>query len=83
LAITVIYELDTAQESTELSHDERAWLRELKAAVLGLSSLAGTMARQRARTKFLRDGDAFTKYFHLMACHRKRKNHLLALLHNG
>jgi len=79
----VIYELDTAQESRELSHGERDWLRELKAAVLGLSSLARTMARQCARIKFLRGGDARTKYFHLMACHRKRKNHLFALLHNG
>jgi len=41
------------------------------------------MARQRARTRHLREGDACTKYFHLQACHRRRKNYLFALSHDG
>lgn len=41
------------------------------------------MARQRARIQGLREGDACTKYFHLQACHRRRKNYLFALTHNG
>lgn len=57
--------------------------RELKAHVLGLASLARCMARQRARTRHLRESDACTRYFHLMACHRRRKNYLLAISHNG
>jgi hypothetical protein len=41
------------------------------------------MARQRARTRHLREGDACTRYFHLQACHRRRKNYLLAIQHEG
>lgn len=41
------------------------------------------MARQRARIRGLREGDACTKYFHLQACHRRRKNYLFAVTHNG
>lgn len=31
----------------------------------------------------MRDGDACTKYFHLQACHRQRKNYLFAIAHQG
>lgn len=41
------------------------------------------MARQRARTRQLAKGDACTRYFHLQACHRRRKNYLFSLQHNG
>lgn len=41
------------------------------------------MARQRARLRHLREGDACTKYFHLQACHRRRKNYLFAISHDG
>jgi hypothetical protein len=47
----VIYELDTAQESRQLSAEEVELRKELKRAVLGLASLSRTMARQRARTR--------------------------------
>lgn len=56
---------------------------DLKHVVLGLASLSRTMARQRARTRQLRDSDACTRYFHLQACHRCRKNYLFAISHNG
>jgi len=35
-----------------------------------------TLLRQRARTTYLAEGDAYTKFFHLQACHRSRKNHI-------
>lgn len=57
--------------------------RELKAYILGLASLERTIARQRACTRNLREGDACTKYFHLQACHRRRKTYLFALVHNS
>lgn len=82
-ARAVIYELDTAQETRQLSAEEMDLRKELKHAVLGLASLGRTMARQRARTKQLSEGDACTRYFHLQACHRRRKNYLFAINHNG
>lgn len=82
-ARVVIYELDLAQESRALSLEEIQWRRELKASTIGLASLKRTMARQRARSRHLREGDACTKYFHLMACHRRRKNYLFTIQHDG
>jgi hypothetical protein len=82
-ARVVIYGLDRAQESWQLSPEEIQWRRELKGNTIGLASLERTMARQRARTRHLREGDAGTKYFHLMACHRRRKNYLFAIQHDG
>lgn len=82
-ARAIIYEFDVAQESRQMSAGERELHQDLKAHVLGLASLARTMARQRARTRQLRDGDACTKFFHLQACHRRRKNYMLAIAHNG
>jgi hypothetical protein len=61
----IIYEFDVAQETRSLSQGELELHRELKANVLGLASLAQSMARQHARTRHLREGDACTKYFHL------------------
>jgi hypothetical protein len=46
---------------------------------LGLASLAKTIARQRARFTFLSEGNASTKFFHLQACHRQRKNDIVQL----
>lgn len=57
--------------------------RELKANSLGLASLSHTIARQRARTRFLREGDACTHFFHLQACHRRRMNTLPHLTMGG
>jgi hypothetical protein len=50
---------------------------------LGLASLARTIARQRSRVRFLEEGDANTRYFHLQACHRNRKNQIPTLQHDG
>jgi hypothetical protein len=61
----IIYEFDTAQESRQLTPDELQLRREMRHSVLGLSSLCRTMARQRARTRQLKEGDACTRYFHL------------------
>jgi hypothetical protein len=82
-ARAVIYELDTAEESRQLSPGEIHHRKELKRTVLGLASLCRTMARQRARTRQLNEGDACTRFFHLQACHRRRKNYFFAISHNG
>lgn len=83
IARVVVHELDITQESCALSPGELQWHCELKGRILGLASHERTMARQRARCRHLRDGDACTKYFHLQACHRRRKNYMLALTHDG
>lgn len=79
----IIYELDLAQETRVLSPQEQEIRRDLKGKVLGLPALERTMARQRARCRYLREGDANTKYFHLQACHRRRKNHMHAISVDG
>jgi hypothetical protein len=48
-----------------------------------LASLARTIARHRSRIRYLEEGDANTKFFHLQACHRSRKNHIHSILHEG
>jgi hypothetical protein len=82
-ARVIIYELDVAQETRQLSAEEFELRRELKANTLGLASLARTIARQKSWIRYLRDGDANTKFFHLQACHRKRKSYIPMLLHEG
>jgi hypothetical protein len=82
-ARVIIYELDVVQESRALSTEELELRRDLKANILGLSSLARTIARQRARNCFLEEGDTNTRFFHLQACHRRGKNQLPTLSHNG
>lgn len=82
-ARVIIYEFETAQKTRQLSQGEIELRRELKATTLGLALLTRTMARQRARTRHLREGEACTKYFHLQACHRRRKNYLLSISHDG
>lgn len=50
---------------------------------LGLASLARTIARQRSRFLFLKEGDANTRFFHLQACHRCRRNRIDSLWIDG
>ena len=62
LAREVVLRLDEAQESRVLSPREQALRKTLKLRVLGLASLARTIARQRSRLTFLSEGDANTRY---------------------
>jgi hypothetical protein len=55
----------------------------LKLRVLGLVSLVRMIARQRSRLLFLAEGDANTKFYHLQACHRNRKNRIDSLRVQG
>jgi hypothetical protein len=79
MAREIILRLDYAQESRQLSLEEPALRKDMKCKCLGLASLARTIARQRARLMYLVEGDANTRFFHLQACHRSRKNHIASL----
>lgn len=72
-----------AQDCRQLSPEEQDLWNELKCKSLGLASLARTIARQRSRITFLSEGDANTRFFHLQACHRSRKNFIDSLHHDG
>jgi hypothetical protein len=75
----IILRLDAAQEDRHLSVPERELRSCLKARQVGLAVINRIKARQRARIKWLRLGDANTKYFHSRAAHRKQKNRIQSL----
>jgi hypothetical protein len=74
MATELITRFDVAMESRVLAPEERALRRLLKKKLLGLASLERTIARQRSRILWLQEGDACTRFFHLHASHRRRKN---------
>ena len=74
MARAIILKLDQISEERALSDSETELRAKLKHKCLGLSSLDRTIARQRARVRYLSDGDANTKYFHLLARGRRRRN---------
>jgi hypothetical protein len=74
-----IGQLEAAQENQHLSDAERELVRKLKARIFGLAAIERSRARQRSRMTWLRLGDANTKFFHLMANSRKKKNFIYSL----
>jgi len=79
MARTIILRLDQAADFRTLMPQERALCAELKQGCLGLSSLERTIACQRARVRYLTKGDANTKYFHMLAQGRQRRNFITSL----
>jgi hypothetical protein len=71
------------QEHHLLSDNEQVLCKQVKLISLDLASLARMIARQCSRLRFLEEGDANTKFFHLQACHRNCKNHIPSILHEG
>ncbi|WVZ83395.1 hypothetical protein U9M48_030553 [Paspalum notatum var. saurae] len=53
--------------------EEAEFRASLKLLCLGLSSLERTMARQRARVRYIAEGDANTRYFHVLARGKKKR----------
>jgi hypothetical protein len=72
-------QLLVAQEHRHLSPSEQGLRKQFKMRCLGLSSLERTMARECSRVRQLREGDANTAYFHLIARGRRRRNYIPAL----
>ena len=76
MALEVIKSLDIAQETRELSSAEFRLRQGLKRRVLGYAVIERARKKQTSRVKNLREGDANTKYFHLKANGRGRRNHI-------
>jgi hypothetical protein len=82
MANILIHRFDKAQDNRMLSPGEW-WLRRmLKQTVLGLSSLERTMTRQRSRVHWIKEGDANTRLFHVVANGRRARNFIPSIKHN-
>jgi hypothetical protein len=80
MAKELLHRLEIAQDHRDLSPAE-IWLKNrLKKHSLLLSSFKRTMARLRSRITWIKEGDANTKFFHIHARHRKRKNFVAKLI---
>lgn len=79
MALEVIQRLDIAQESRQLSLAEFRLRQGLKRRVLGYAVIERARKKQASRIKNLKEGDANTKYFHLKANGRRRRNHIQRL----
>lgn len=79
VAFEVIFQLEVAQESRLLSAEEQHLLSGLKTKVLGLAVLNKLRLRQRSRLTWLKEGDVNSKFFHIKANTRRRKNYIHSL----
>lgn len=83
MAQEVILRLDEAQDICELTPEESRLRDKLKKRILGWAVIEKARGKQCARINYLKEGDANTKFFHLRANARKRKNfiHILSRGH--
>ena len=79
MAQQVIMQFDIAQENRELNEAEFRIRAKLKKKVLGWAVIERARKRQCARATNLKEGDANTRYFHLRANGRRRKNFIQRL----
>jgi hypothetical protein len=75
----LISRFDKAQEDRILTPQEVQLRKQLKVTYLGLASLDRTIARQRARIAYLKDGDANTSFYHRQCTYRKQKNRIFSI----
>jgi hypothetical protein len=75
----VLQQLEAAQEHRLLTEQELDLCRRLKARSMGLAAIEKTRIRQRSRLTYIRCGDANTKFFHMRASARRRKNYIHCL----
>ncbi|XP_073359839.1 uncharacterized protein [Aegilops tauschii subsp. strangulata] len=83
IALEVILRLDVASDSRQLSRGEQDLRRILKRKLLGLCSLERTIARQRSRLLYLKEGDVTTKFFFRHARQRQRRNIITSIKKEG
>lgn len=84
MAMDVIHRLDSAQETRHLSDAEFRLRGGLKKRVLGYAVIERTRKKQQSsRVNSLKEGDTNTKFFHLKANGRRRRNYIQRLQHEG
>lgn len=83
IALEVIQCMDIVAESRKLSLEDRALRKLLKRKLLGLCSLERSIARQRPRLLWLREGDVSTQFFRQHANHRHRRNVITCIQKDG
>jgi hypothetical protein len=79
----VLLQLEAAQEVRTLTQQELDLRRRLKIRSTGLAAIEKSRIRQRARLTYIRSGDANTKFFHIRANTRMRKNYIHSLHTDG
>jgi hypothetical protein len=75
--------LESAQDNRVLSGDEFWLLGKLKQHCFVYAYMERTIARLRSRIKYLKEGDANTKFFHMQARFRKKRNFISYLEEEG
>lgn len=79
VANEVVFQLDVAQETRNLTADERIFRYDLEAKILGLAVLNKIQIRQQSRLTWLTEGDVNSKFFHIKANSHRRKNYIQTL----
>ena len=72
----VLLQLEAAQEFRTLTQQELDLRRRLKIRSTGLAAIEKSRIKQRARLTYIRSGDVNTKFFHIRASTRLRKNYI-------
>jgi hypothetical protein len=83
MAQEVILRLDKAQDIRQLSSAEFNLCSKLKKRIIGWLAIEKARKKQCARINNIREGDANTRFFHLRANGRLRKNFIQRLRHEG
>jgi hypothetical protein len=79
MAQEVVLRLDEAQDFRQLSDAEHSLRSKLKKRILGWLVIEKARKKQSARISHIREGDANTRFFHLRANGRRRKNYIQQL----
>lgn len=83
MALEVIHQQDIAQESRLLTDAKFELRKGLKRRVLGYAVIERSRKREASRITNLKERDTNTRFFHLKANARRRKNHIQHLQFHG
>ena len=75
--------LDDQVDDGGLSVEELEEMRNITHDIHSLSRVSATITWQQSRSRWLKDGDANSKYFHSMLSSRRRRNSIVSLMVNG